>query len=386
MRALEGVRVLELSRVLAGPWCGMTLADLGAEVIKIEPLGGDDTRALGPPFRDGMSAYFACTNRNKRSLALDLGKPAARPILDRLVQRADVLIQNYRLGTDRQLGVDYERLGALNPRLVYCHITGYGRTGPDRERPGYDFAIQAEAGLMSITGPRSAEPSKVGVAVADISTGQNAAIAILAALRHRDRTGQGQLIDLSLYDTQLQELANVASSVLFTGAEAQRHGNAHANIVPYQPFRAADRPFVLAIASARLWSVFCAAVDRPQWRDDPRYVDNAARVAHREALVAELEALFATRDAAHWMELLGRAGVPCAPINSVGQALEHPVARARGMRITLGGVPLLGSPLHLAATPVRYELPPPRLGEHTDAILAELGEDAVALRAAGVVA
>ena len=386
MRALEGVRVLELSRVLAGPWCGMTLADLGAEVIKVEPPGGDDTRALGPPFRDGMSAYFACTNRNKRSLALDLGKPAARPILDRLVQRADVLIQNYRLGTDRQLGVDYERLGALNPRLVYCHITGYGRTGPDRERPGYDFAIQAEAGLMSITGPRSAEPSKVGVAVADISTGQNAAIAILAALRHRDRTGQGQLIDLSLYDTQLQELANVASSVLFTGAEAQRHGNAHANIVPYQPFRAADRPFVLAIASARLWSVFCAAVDRPQWRDDPRYVDNAARVAHREALVAELEALFATRDAAHWMELLGRAGVPCAPINSVGQALEHPVARARGMRITLGGVPLLGSPLHLAATPVRYELPPPRLGEHTDAILAELGEDAVALRAAGVVA
>ena len=386
MRALEGVRVLELSRVLAGPWCGMTLADLGAEVIKVEPLGGDDTRALGPPFRDGMSAYFACTNRNKRSLALDLGKPAARPIIDRLAQRADVLIQNYRLGTDRQLGVDYERLGALNPRLVYCHITGYGRTGPDRERPGYDFAIQAEAGLMSITGPRSAEPSKVGVAVADISTGQNAAIAILAALRHRDRTGQGQLIDLSLYDTQLQELANVASSVLFTGSEAQRHGNAHANIVPYQPFHAADRPFVLAIASARLWSVFCAAVGRPQWRDDPRYVDNAARVANREALVAELDALFASRDAAHWMELLGRAGVPCAPINSVGQALEHPVAHARGMRITLGGVPLLGSPLHLAATPVRYELPPPRLGEHTDAILAELGEDAVALRAAGVVA
>lgn len=386
MRALEGVRVLELSRVLAGPWCGMTLADLGAEVIKIEPPGGDDTRALGPPFRDGMSAYFACANRNKRSLALDLGKPAARPIIDRLVQRADVLIQNYRLGTDRQLGVDYERLGALNPRLVYCHITGYGRTGPDRERPGYDFAIQAEAGLMSITGPSSAEPSKVGVAVADISTGQNAVIAILAALRHRDRTGQGQLIDLSLYDTQLQELANVASSVLFTGSEARRHGNAHANIVPYQPFRAADRPFVLAIASARLWSVFCAAVGRPQWRDDPRYVDNPARVAHREALVAELDALFATRDAAHWMELLGRAGVPCAPINSVGQALEHPVARARGMRITLGGVPLLGSPLHLAATPVRYELPPPRLGEHTDAILAELGEDAAALRAAGVVA
>ena len=386
MRALEGVRVLELSRVLAGPWCGMTLADLGAEVIKIEPPGGDDTRALGPPFRDGMSAYFACANRNKRSLALDLGKPAARPIIDRLVQRADVLIQNYRLGTDRQLGVDYERLGALNPRLVYCHITGYGRTGPDRERPGYDFAIQAEAGLMSITGPSSAEPSKVGVAVADISTGQNAVIAILAALRHRDRTGRGQLIDLSLYDTQLQELANVASSVLFTGSEAQRHGNAHANIVPYQPFRAADRPFVLAIASARLWSVFCAAVGRPQWRDDPRYVDNPARVAHREALVAELDALFATRDAAHWMELLGRAGVPCAPINSVGQALEHPVARARGMRITLGGVPLLGSPLHLGATPVRYELPPPRLGEHTDAILAELGEDAAALRAAGVVA
>ncbi len=386
MRALEGVRVLELSRVLAGPWCGMTLADLGAEVIKIEPLGGDDTRALGPPFRDGMSAYFACTNRNKRSLALDLGKPAARPIIDRLVQRTDVLIQNYRLGTDRQLGVDYERLAALNPRLVYCHITGYGRTGPDRERPGYDFAIQAEAGLMSITGPGSAEPSKVGVAVADISTGQNAVIAILAALRHRDRTGQGQLVDLSLYDTQLQELANVASSVLFTGNEAQRHGNAHANIVPYQPFRAADRPFVLAIASARLWSVFCAAVGRPQWRDDPRYVDNPARVAHREALVAELDALFASRDAAHWMELLGRAGVPCAPINSVSQALEHPVALARGMRITLGGVPLLGSPLHLAETPVRYELPPPRLGEHTDAILAELGEDAAALRAAGVVA
>lgn len=394
MRALEGITVLELSRVLAGPWCGMLLADLGADVIKLEPLDGDDTRGLGPPFlagadgtpRERMSAYFACCNRGKRSLALDLRAPAARDLLDALVRSADVLIENFRTGAAEALGIGWERLSTLNPRLVYCSISGYGRDGPDATRAGYDAVVQAEAGMMAITGSADGAPHKVGVAIADLATGQNAVAAILAALLQRERTGRGQRIDVALFDSALALLANVGSAALFTGGDAARHGNAHASIVPYQTFAAADAPFVLAVASEKLWADTCRALGRDDWRADPRFADNAARVAHRDALVGELAALFGTRPAAHWLALFAAAGVPAAPVNGVRAALDHPVAHARGMRIECDGVPMLGSPLRLSDSPTPARRPPPGLGEHGDEIVRARGFDPAALRAAGAIA
>ncbi len=383
--SLHGIKVLELSRVLAGPWCGMTLADLGADVIKLEPFGGDDTRALGPPFLDGMSAYFACCNRNKRSLAIDLRAAGAAALIARLVADADVLIENYRTGTAEKFGVGYEQLAAINPRLIYCSISGYGRTGIGAQWPGYDFVVQAEAGLMAITGPADGEPSKAGVALVDLMTGQNAAIAILAALRAREHSGLGQRIDVSLFDSQLQSLANVASSVCFTGEDARRYGNAHASIVPYQSFRASDGEFVLAVASDKLWQQLCATLAQPQWLTHPQFCDNAARVRNRDVVCAALADLFIEQPVQHWLDVMARSGVPAARVNTVKQALEHPVAHDRGMRITIDGIPLVGSPLKLSTTPVRYQRPPPRLGEHSDEVLAELGLDATALRCDGVV-
>ena len=385
MSALSGVTVLELSRVLAGPWCGMLLADLGADVIKLESFDGDDTRGLGPPFLDGMSAYFACCNRNKRSLAIDLRAPAARPLLEALVREADVLVENYRTGGAESLGVGYEELAAINPRLVYCSISGYGREGPGAQLPGYDYVVQAEAGLMAITGPSDGEPHKVGVAVADLSTGQNAATAILAALLQRHRTGKGQRIDVSLFDSQLALLANVGSNALFTGGDAARYGNAHASIVPYQAFSAADHEFVLAVASEKLWMQACEALGRKDWLRDPRYRNNAARVENREVLCAELATLFATEPAAHWLALFERAGVPAAAINSVRQALDHPVAKARGMRVQIDGVPMVGSPLKLSGSPPRLERAPPALGEHSDELARQYGFEPAALRTAGAI-
>lgn len=385
MGALSGYTVLEFSRVLAGPWCGMTLADLGADVIKLESFDGDDTRGLGPPFLDGMSAYFACCNRNKRSLAIDLRAPAARPLLEALVREADVLVENYRTGGAEALGVGYEAMAAINPRLVYCSISGYGRDGPGALRPGYDYVVQAEAGLMAITGPADGEPSKVGVAVADLATGQNAATAILAALLQRQRDGRGQRIDVSLFDSQLALLANVAGNVLFTGADAPRYGNAHASIVPYQAFRASDGEFVLAVASERLWLQLCEALGREDWARDPRFRNNAARVLNREVVCAALADVFAGGTIAHWLALLDGAGVPAAPINSVRQALEHPVAQARGMRVEIGGIPLVGSPIKLSGSPPRLERAPPKLGEHSDEVAGAFGFDPAALRAAGAI-
>ncbi|KFN48618.1 CaiB/BaiF CoA transferase family protein [Arenimonas composti] len=391
MSALDGITVLELSRVLAGPWCGMMLADLGADVIKLESFDGDDTRGLGPPFlagtrpEDGMSAYFACCNRNKRSLAIDLRAPAARPLIEAMLREADVLVENYRTGGAEALGVGWDEVRAINPRLVYCSISGYGRDGPDALRPGYDYVVQAEAGMMAITGAAGGEPSKVGVAVADLATGQNAATAILAALLQRHRDGRGQRIDVSLFDSQLAMLANVASNVLFTGADASRLGNAHASIVPYQAFRAADADFVLAIASEKLWLQACAALGRDDLAADPRFRNNAARVANREALVALLQAMFAQQPSAHWLELFAAAGVPAAPINSVAEAIAHPVAAARGMRLEIDGVPMLGSPLKLSRSPARSELPPPRLGAHSDEIVSRYGFDPRSLRREGAI-
>ena len=383
MAALTGTTVLDLSRVLAGPWCTMMLADLGADVIKIESFDGDDTRGLGPPFLHGMSAYFACCNRNKRSLAIDLRAPAARPLVEALVRRADVLVENFRTGAAEKLGLGYQTLAAINPRLVYCSISGYGRDGPQATRPGYDFVVQAEAGLMAITGPADGEPSKVGVAVADLATGQNAATAVLAALLQRERTGLGQHIDLSLFDTQLAWLANIGSSALFTGAATKRRGNTHASIVPYEAFRASDQSFVLAVASEKLWAQACVALGRDDLASDPRYASNAARVQNRDALCADLAALFASAPAAHWLALFAAAGVPAGPINSVAQALDHPVAQARGMRIEIDGIPMLGSPLKLSASPPRLERAPPALGQHSDEIARECGLDPAPLRAAG---
>ena len=384
MAALTGTTVLDLSRVLAGPWCAMMLGDLGADVIKLESFDGDDTRGLGPPFLHGMSAYFACCNRNKRSLAVDLRSSAARPLLEALVRRADVLVENYRTGGAEALGVGYEAMAAINPRLVYCSISGYGRDGPQAGRPGYDFVVQAEAGLMAITGPADGEPAKVGVAVADLATGQNAATAILAALLQRGRTGRGQRIDISLFDTQLAWLANIGSSALFTGEPTRRRGNAHASIVPYEAFRASDQSFVLAVASEKLWALACAALGRADLAADPRYASNAARVENRLALCAELAALFATAPAAHWLSLFDAAGVPAGPINSVGQALAHPVAAARGMRIEMHGIPMIGSPLNLSDSPKCLDRAPPALGQHDDEIARECGFEPARLRAAGV--
>lgn len=383
MAALTGTTVLDLSRVLAGPWCAMMLGDLGADVIKLESFDGDDTRGLGPPFLHGMSAYFACCNRNKRSVAIDLRSPASRPLLEALVRRADVLVENYRTGGAEALGVGYEAMAAINPRLVYCSISGYGRDGPQAARPGYDFVIQAEAGLMAITGPADGEPTKVGVAVADLATGQNAATAILAALLQRGRTGLGQRIDISLFDTQLAWLANIGSSALFSGEPTKRRGNAHASIVPYEAFRASDQPFVLAVASEKLWALACAAMGRADLASDPRFASNAARVQHRVALCAELAAVFATQPAAHWLALFDAAGVPAGPIHSVAQALAHPVATARGMRIELDGIPMVASPLHLSASPPCLDRAPPTLGQHSDDVARECGLDPGALRAAG---
>ena len=348
MSSLSGITVLEFSRVLAGPWCGMMLADLGADVIKIESFDGDDTRGLGPPFRDGLSAYFACCNRNKQSVAIDLRSPAARPLIEALVRRADVVVENFRTGTAEKLGIGYADLAAINPRLVYCSISGYGRSGPGAMRPGYDYVMQAETGLMSITGDADGEPQKVGVAVADLATGQNAAIAILAALRHRDASGQGQRIDVSLFDTQLSWLANIGSNVLFTGEDAPRYGNAHASIVPYEAFHASDGQFVLAVASEKLWHQTCRALDRADWLDNPDYASNAARVANRVVLCGDMAQLFATESVSHWLAVFDAAGVPAAPINSIGKALHNPLVKARGMVVELDGVPMLGSPLNLS--------------------------------------
>lgn len=386
MSALAGIKVLDLSRVLAGPWCGMTLADLGADVIKIEPIEGDDTRSYGPPFRGDISAYFASANRGKRSIAMQLRHPQARPLLEALIREADALIENFRTGAAERLGLDPAATRALNPRLIHCAISGYGRSGPDAQRPGYDLAVQAESGLMAITGPVDGPASKVGVATADLTTGLNATIAILAALLQRERTGEGQVIELSLFDSQLQALANVVNSVLFTGEDARRCGNAHATIVPYQSFAARDGAFVIACGSDALWERLCALIGRPEWRDDPRCATNPARVAHRDWLVPELERVFATDTAAAWVERCEAAGIPAGPVQGVRDAAFGALATARGLRIEDDGIPMIASPLRMSASPTAPPRRPPHLGEHADAICAAHGFDAATLRAAGAIA
>ena len=404
--ALSHVRVLDLSRVLAGPWASQLLADLGAEVIKVErPGAGDDTRGWGPPYlRDARgretseSAYFVSANRGKRSITIDLSRPEGQDLVRKLAGRSDVVLENYKVGALERYGLGYRQLSAENPRLVYCSITGFGQSGPYRDRAGYDFLIQAMGGLMSITGERDevagGGPMKVGVAITDVLTGMYAATAVLAALASRDRTGRGQHVDLALLDVQVAMLANVAENYLVTGRTPRRLGNAHASIVPYQAFATADGHIVLAVGNDAQFARFCEVAGRPELAQDPRFSTNAARVRSREELVAILAAVLSERGSHEWIRALEAATVPCGPINDLAQVFEDPQVRHRGMRVEAphplsGSVPLVGSPIHMSATPVRTATAPPLLGQHTREILTGvlgMAESEVeALRAGGVV-
>jgi formyl-CoA transferase len=374
---LHGVGVLDLSRVLAGPYCTMVLGDLGADVIKVEPPEGDETRAWGPPFAAGESAYYLCVNRNKRGMVVNLKTDEGRALLRDLAMKSDVLVENFRPGTLARYGLDYASLRLDHPQLVYCSISGFGQTGPLRDRPGYDFMIQAMGGLMSITGDPEGEPMKVGVAAADLFAGQNAVIAILAALGARERTGEGQYIDIALFDSQLSWLANVASNYLISGNPPKRYGNAHPNIVPYQVFEATDGWLVLAVGNDKQFVRLCELIGQPEWGNDERFATNAARVIHREELVTLLKPIFKARQVDEWLSALEQAEIPCGRINTLDKVFAEPQVAAREMLVTMehptiGVLPLVGSPLKFSQTPVEYRLPPPRLGEHTDEILREV--------------
>lgn len=381
--ALEGIKVLDLSRVLAGPWCTQTLADLGADVWKVEqPGAGDETRSWKPPELNGESTYFMCANRSKRSIAVDIKHPRGQDVIRRLAFEADVLVENYRRGSLSSLGLGYEDLKAINPRLIYCSISGYGRTGSRADEAGYDFAIQAECGLMAITGEPDGTPMKVGVAIVDLATGMNAVQAILAAIIARYRTGSGQFIDLSLLDAGVSVLANVASGYLATDREPRRYGNAHAAIVPYEIFSGSDGIFALAVGNDLQFRALCEhVIGRPGFSDDPRFATNPARNVHRNDLRQILSAVFSEQSVAHWLSLLRRSRVPAAQVRSVPDVLNSSEIMERGLVTEVndpvhGRLRLMRSPLHLRGTPPREPTPPPRIGEHTDAILAEvLGAD-----------
>ncbi len=387
--ALAGVRVLDFSRVLAGPWCSQNLADLGADVIKVEhPRHGDDTRTWGPPWlRDGEgrdtrdSTYYASTNRNKRSITLDVSKPEGRELAVELAKHSQVFIENFKVGNLARYGLNYESLRAVNPSLVYCSITGYGQSGPDAHKPGYDFVFQGLGGLMSITGERDdlpgGGPQKVGVAVVDIFTGMYASVAILAALRHAERTGQGQYIDMALLDSVVAIGANQIIGYLNGGRIPPRYGNAHANVVPYNVFETSDGYMILAVGNDSQWLGCCRAIARPDLQADERYRTMTGRIEHREELLGELTAHLRTQPARHWTEALEREGVPCGPINDYAQVMEEPQVRHRGLQLELprsdgGTAPSIASPLRLSATPVCHDQAPPLLGEHTGEVLGEL--------------
>ena len=377
MQPLNGIRVLDLSRVLAGPYCTMVLGDLGADVIKVESPEGDETRGWGPPFAAGESAYYLYVNRNKRSVVVDFKTAGGQKVIRELIKRSDVLVENFRPGTLARFGLDFESTSKLHPNLIYCSITGFGQIGPWRDKPGYDFMIQAMGGLMSITGEPEGEPMKVGVAVADLFSGQNAVIAILAALQARTQTGRGQHLDISLFDSQVAMLANVASNYLISGDTPKRYGNAHANIVPYQSFQASDGWFVLAVGNDRQFEKLCGVIGQWELVNDSRFKMNSERVKHREELIFLLKPIFLTQKAKEWLSLLEDAGIPCGPINTFDKVFSMPQVEAREMTVSvqheeIGDLRLVGSPLKFSETPVAYKHPPPRLGEHTEEVLKEL--------------
>ncbi len=387
-RSLAGIKVLDLSRVLAGPWAGQLLADLGADVVKVERPGvGDDTRSWGPPWlKDAKgeqtrdAAYYFCANRNKRSVAIDMAAAEGRALVRRLAMEADVVLENFKVGGLEQYGLDYASLKALKPSLVYCSITGFGQTGPYAQRAGYDFLIQGMGGLMSVTGRADGEegagPQKVGVALTDILTGLYATVGVLAALAHRDRTGEGQHIDLALLDVQIACLANQTANYLIGDTVPRRMGNAHPNIVPYQDFPTADGDMILAVGNDGQFAKFCEVAGKPELARDERFVTNAARVKHRGELIPLLRQTTVMRTTREWIAALETAGVPCGPINRLDEVFADPQVIARGLRIELphavaGTVPGVANPIRLSASPVAYDRGPPTLGEHTKEVLQE---------------
>ncbi|VFR34477.1 L-carnitine dehydratase/bile acid-inducible protein F [plant metagenome] len=399
--ALAGIKVLDLSRVLAGPWCTQVLADLGADVIKVErPGAGDDTRHWGPPFlRDTQgqdtreASYFTACNRNKRSITVDMAHPEGQALLRRMAAEADVVVENFKVGGLRQYGLDYDSLSALNPRLVYCSITGFGQDGPYAERAGYDLMVQAMCGLMSVTGQADGEPGggplKVGVAVVDVFTGLYASNAILAALHARQASGRGQYIDMALLDVGVAVLANQAAGFLATGNAPARAGNIHPSLAPYQDFPTRDGNVLLAIGNDGQFARFCAAIGSPAWAQDARFATNTARVRHRAELLALMGPVMLLRTTAEWIALLEDRAVPCGPINTIAQAFDDPQVQARGLRVDLprdagdgiAGIATVASPMRLSETPVDYHRAPPALGQHTDEVLRDLGLDAAAIAA-----
>ncbi len=374
---LSGLRVLDLSRVLAGPFCTMMLGDLGAEVIKVEkPETGDDTREWGPPFAGGESAYYLSVNRNKKSVTVNFKSEAGRRVIRQLASQVDVLVENWRIGTMEAWGLGYDALRTLNPGLIYCAITGYGQNGPARNRPGYDFIIQAEGGLMSITGPVEGQPTKVGVAIVDQTAGMFATISILAALHERSRSGTGQYIDISLLDSQLGWLANVASNYFVTGLRPGRYGNAHPNIVPYELFATEDRWIAIGIGNDRQWELLCKVAGWEDLAENNRFATNPGRVQNRDELIPLLQERFQTRRSQEWLDLIQTAGIPCGSVNNIDEIFRDPQVLARQMlqeipHPTAGTIKMAGSPLKLSRTPVRMDAPPPLLGQHTEEVLRQ---------------
>jgi crotonobetainyl-CoA:carnitine CoA-transferase CaiB-like acyl-CoA transferase len=377
--ALDGIRILDMTRVLAGPYSTMILGDLGADVIKVEaPGGSDDTRFWGPPFQNGVSAYYISANRNKRSITVDLKTEEGKEVIRRLAKTVDVVIHNFKTGTMEKLGLDYNSLSSLNPRLIYCSITGFGETGPYRYLPGYDYIIQAMSGWMSITGTESSGPLKVGVAITDVFTGLYATIAVQAALLARKKTGRGQKIDLSLFDSAISTLVNVASNYLMSGKVPGRLGNDHPNIVPYSTYEASDGLLVIAVGNDRQFQSLCELLSDPTIGKDPRFQTNPGRVAYRDELNQRLNEEIKKKTKAEWQYLLAQKGVPCGPVNTLDQLFQDPQTIARKMVVTMehpkvGTFKLVGSPLKMSDTKVTYRNPPPLAGEHNDEILKEIG-------------
>ncbi len=404
MGALNGIRVLDLSRVLAGPWCGQILADLGAEVIKIErPKVGDDTRSWGPPWMKDDSgqdtqeaAYYQSTNRNKLSVAIDIASPDGQELIKALIQDTDVVIENYKAGSLKKYDLDYESLSAINPKLVYCSITGFGQTGPRAEEPGYDFIIQGMGGLMSVTGERDdlpgGGPQKVGVAFSDLATGLYSTIAIQAALLNRHVTGLGQYIDMALLDVQIATMANQGMNYLSSGNIPKRYGNAHANIVPYQVFKASDRDFIIACGNDTQFIQLCRSIGLPDLPNDARFARNADRIKHREEIIGILSKHFLTKTADEWVDAIYAAKVPVGVINNLEQAFQEPQVIAREMLVEMNHpqrekLKVIGSPIKLSRTPVEYKTAPPLLGEHTQAVLGRIvsSEKLAELKEKGVI-